>query len=93
VKADHGLVNGRAARTRGAIEQAQGSLQGLLGALRGAELPPKLTLVGGELLLREGKQAPVLRLWGHPRQRLPRPCEGGLGGRPVAKRGVRTCLQ
>jgi hypothetical protein len=89
VQADHGLVNGRAARPRGAIEQAQGPLQGL----RGAELPPNLTLVGGELLLREGKQAPVLRPWGHLCRRLARERHGGLGGPPVAKRGVRTCLQ
>jgi hypothetical protein len=37
VKADHGLVNGRRpARTRGAVEQAQGSLQQLADRLQAA---------------------------------------------------------
>jgi hypothetical protein len=63
VQADHGLVNGRPAGTCGAVEQAQGSLQGLLSALWGAELEPNLTLMRGEFLLREGKQASVLLFW------------------------------
>lgn len=36
MKADHGLVNGRPARTRGAVEQAQGSLQQLADRLQAA---------------------------------------------------------
>jgi hypothetical protein len=70
----------------------QGSLQGLLSTLRGAKLEPNLTLVGGKLLLREGKQAPVLLRLGHLRHHLPRPCEGGLGGLPVTKSGVGSGL-
>ena len=38
VKADHGLINGRPARTGGAVEQVQGSLQGLLGVVGCPEL-------------------------------------------------------
>jgi hypothetical protein len=41
----------------------QGSLQGLLGTLRGAKLQPNLTLMRGKLLLREGKQGPRPGEW------------------------------
>jgi hypothetical protein len=93
MKADHRLINRRPACTGGAVEQAQGSLQGLLGALGGAELEPDLALMGGKLLLREGKQAPCLLLWRNPAHRLSGACQSGLGGRSVTKIGMSSGLQ
>jgi hypothetical protein len=42
MKADHCLIDGRPTRTDGAVEQVQGSPQGLLSTLWGAELQPNL---------------------------------------------------
>src|SRR5215204_7604036 len=88
MKTDHGLINGRPTCTDGTVEQVQGSPQGLLRALWGAELQPALALLRGELLLREGKQAPLLLFWRHSGHRLVSERHGGLGGRSVAKVGM-----
>jgi hypothetical protein len=72
MKADHCLIDGRPTCTDGAVEQVQGSPQGLLRALWGAELQPDLALMRGELLLREGKQAPLLLFWRNLLHRLSR---------------------
>jgi hypothetical protein len=93
MQADHCLINRRPACAGGAVEQIQGSLQGLLGALWSAQLEPDLALMGGKLLLREGKQAPLLLLWRNPDHRLSGACQGGLGGRSVAKIGIGSGLQ
>ena len=45
MKADHCLIDGRPTCTDGAVEQVQGSPQGLLRALWGAELQPDLALM------------------------------------------------
>jgi len=49
--------------------------------------------MGGELLLREGKQAPLLLFWRNLLHRLSRQRHGGLGGRSVTKIGMGSGLQ
>ena len=93
MKADHCLIDGRPTCADGAVEQVQGSPQGLLGALWGVELQPDLALMRCELLLREGKQAPLLLFWRNLLHRLSRQRHGGLGGRSVAKVGMGSGLQ